>query len=332
MISGGRVKVPADLISFLKKEDHFFLATHINPEADALGSCLALSMALDTLGKETIVYDRDSVPEFCKFLPHHERVVHSTSNITHADMNLILLDCNTPERAGIGGLNFKNAAVIDHHRTEKDFGDIRWIVPGAAATGMMIFYLLKELKVKLTQEMAVNLYAAIAIDTGTFRFGNTTPDVLRVAAELADAGASPAFISNSLYEAWTEKRFRLLIMMLNTLEIRDGIAFVHVTREMFDKTGTGPEDTENFVGFPRMIKNIVMSAFFRETDDNEWKVSLRSKGDTDVSKIAYSFGGGGHKNAAGYEIKEDFESAKKYLLNRSEKFGVTSIRHSFQGS
>jgi len=325
------VKVPSDLISFLKEEDNFLIATHINPEPDALGSSIALSMALGTLGKETVVYDRDSVPELCKFLPGHERVVCSTANISNEKMNLILLDCNTPERAGIESLNFKTAAVIDHHRTEKDFGNIKWIVPGAAATGMMVFYLLKELKVKLTQQIAVNLYAAIAIDTGTFRFGNTTSDVLRVAAELTDAGVSPGFISNNLYEAWTEKRFNLLIMMLNTLEIRDGIAFTRVTREMFNKTGTGPEDTENFAGFPRMIKNIIMSAFFRETGDNEWKVSLRSKGETDVAKIAESFKGGGHKNAAGYEIKADLESAKEYLSGRSEEFGVIPVRFSSRG-
>lgn len=325
------MKVPHDLISFLKKENGFFLATHINPEADALGSSLALSMALGTLGKETVVYDRDGVSEFYKFLPRYERVVSSTANIAPSEMNLVLLDCNTPDRAGIEGLNFKSVAVIDHHRTEKDFGDIKWIVPEAAATGVMVFYLLKKLGVKLTQEMAVNLYTAIAIDTGTFRFGNTTSDVLRVAAELADAGARPGFISNSLYESWTEKRFHLLIMMLNTLEIRDGAAFTHVTREMFNRTGTGPEDTENFAGFPRMMKDIIMSAFFRETGDNEWKVSLRSKGDTDVAKIAESFRGGGHKNAAGYEIKADLESAKKYLLSRSEELGAISIRHSFRG-
>ena len=89
---------------------------------------------------------------------------------------------------------------------------------------------------------------------------------------------------------------------------------------MFNKTGAGPEDTENFSGFPRMMKDIVISAFFRETGDNEWKVSLRSKGNTDVAKIAESFKGGGHKNAAGYEIKADLESAKKSLLSQSEEF------------
>jgi phosphoesterase RecJ-like protein len=325
------VKVPSDIISFLKKENSFFLATHINPEADALGSAIALSMALGILGKKTVVYDRDGVPEFYKFLPRHERVVRSTANILPSEMNLVLLDCNTPERAGIERLDFRRVAVIDHHRTEKAFGDIKWIVPEAAATGMMIFYLLKELGVKLTYEMAVNLYTAIAIDTGTFRFGNTTSDVLRVAAELADAGARPGFISNNLYEAWTGKRFRLLVMMLNTLEITDGVTFTRVTREMFNKTGTGPEDTENFAGFPRMVKDVIISAFFRETGDDEWKVSLRSKGDTDVAKIAESFKGGGHKNAAGYEIKADFASAKKLLLSRAEEFRAISNLRSFPG-
>ena len=111
-------------------------------------------------------------------------------------------------------------------------------------------------------------------------------------------------------------------MALNTLEIRERVAFVHVTKEMFDKTGAGPEDTENFVGFPRMMKDVVISAFFRETGDNEWKASLRSKGDNDVARIAESFKGGGHKNAAGYEIKADLESAKRLLLSRAEEFGV----------
>jgi phosphoesterase RecJ-like protein len=279
-------------------------------------------MALSSLGKESVVYDRDGVPELCKFLPKHERVVRSTANISPSATNLILLDCNTPERAGIEGVGFRRVAVIDHHRTERDFGDIRWIVPEAAATGIMVFYLLKELGVKMTQEMAVNLYAAIAIDTGTFRFGNTTSDVLKVAAELADAGVKPGFIANSLYETWTESRFRLLIMALNTFEIKDLVAFTHVTGEMFRQTGAGPEDTENFVGFPRMMNEIVISAFFRETGKNEWKASLRSKGDTDVARIAKSFKGGGHRNAAGYEIKADLESAKKLLLSRAKEFRI----------
>lgn len=313
------LKVPPELISFLKEGKSFFITTHINPEADAFGSAIALSMALESLGKKTIVYDRDSVPEFYKFLPGHERFRNSTSDLQLSTYSLILLDCNSLKRAGIEGARFNYSAVIDHHKTEKSttqgsFGDIRWIEPEAAATGLMVFYLIKDLGVPITKEIAINLYAAISIDTGTFRYNNTTAEVLRVGAELIEAGVSPAYISHSLYETWSKERFTLLVMALNTLEIREGVAMTHVSKEMYKKTGANPEDTENFPNFPRMMKDIKVSAFYKEIGNNYWKVSLRSKGNMNVAKIASLFGGGGHENAAGFEIKSDLESAKKSLL------------------
>ncbi|MEW6417193.1 MAG: bifunctional oligoribonuclease/PAP phosphatase NrnA [Nitrospirota bacterium] len=308
------LKVPSDVLSFLKEKDKFFLATHINPEGDALGSSLALSTALESMGKNTIVYDRDIIPEFYRFLPGHERFINSIPSIVTDHWSLILLDCNTPERAGIDNLTFKHSAVIDHHETENDFGNIRWVEAEVAATGIMVFYLIKGLGIKITKEMAINLYTAIVIDTGTFRYSNTTAEVLKVSAELIEAGADPAYISNSLYEAWSEKRFALLVMALNTLEIRDNVAITVVTKEMYEKTGTGPEDTENFSNFPRMIKDIKVSAFFREMGENYWRVSLRSKGDINVARIATLFEGGGHKNAAGCKIKANLKSAKEALI------------------
>jgi phosphoesterase RecJ-like protein len=334
---------PEELLNFLRNEDNFLLATHINPEGDAIGSSLALSMALGSIGKKTIVYDRDVVPEFYRFLPGHQRFVNSISNLKSQISNLILIDCNSLERAGLEGLSFKYSTVIDHHEpvplcqpryrehgrggtrpeTEKDFGDIRWVKPEAAAAGIMVFYLIKGLGIKITREMAINLYSAIAIDTGTFRYGNTTADVLRVGAELIEAGADPAYISNSLYEVWSEKRFALLIMALNTLEIRDDVAITVVTKEMYEKTGAGPDDTESFSNFPRMMRDIKISAFFREIGDNYWKVSLRSKGDINVAKIATLFEGGGHKNAAGYKIRANLKSAKKALIKAvNQQFSV----------
>jgi bifunctional oligoribonuclease and PAP phosphatase NrnA len=308
------VKVPHNLLSFLKQADDFFIATHINPEGDALGSSIALSMALETLGKKTLVYDRDPVPDYYRFLPGHERLIHSSSGIETSAFNLLLLDCNTPDRAGLEAVEFRSSAVIDHHETEKEFGTIKWVEPHAAATGMMIFSLIKELGTPITKEIALNLYAALAIDTGTFRYDNTTAEVMKVASELVEAGAKPYLVSNNLYETWSEQRFRLLIMCLNTLEIRENVAFTAVTNEMFQRTGTSAEDTENFSGFPRMMQNVVVSAFFRQIADNGWKVSLRSKGVVNVAEIAALCGGGGHKNAAGFTIKGSLETAKEKLL------------------
>jgi phosphoesterase RecJ-like protein len=308
------VKVPPKLLSFLTERDKFFIATHINPEADALGSSLALSMALESIGKQTILYDKDPVPEFYYYLPGHEKFIQAASSHTTLGLPLILLDCNSLDRAGLEGLNFNYSAVIDHHGTENEFGDVRWVEPEAAATGVMIFYIIKDLGIEMTREIAINLYSAIAIDTGTFRYASTTAEVLRIGAELIEAGASPAYISQSLYETWSEERFALLIMALNTLEIRDRVAITFVTEEMFKKTGTGAEDTENFCSLPRIMKDIKISAFFREIGNNYWKVSLRSRGDIDVARIATLFSGGGHKNAAGYKIKGSLKSVKESLL------------------
>lgn len=308
------MKVPRKLLSFFKREEKFFIATHIDPEADAIGSAVALSMALESLGKKTVLYDRDPIPELYRFLPGHEKFTNSIPPLINSDMPIILVDCNSLDRAGVEGLNFKYSVVIDHHETEKDFGDIKWVEREAAATGMMVYYMLKRMGIRMTRDIAVNLYSAIAIDTGTFRYSNTTPEVLRVGAELIEAGAKPAYISNRLYETWSKERFALLVMDLNTLEIRNDVAITFVTRKMFKVTGAGPEDTESFSNFPRMMKDISISAFFREIGDNCWKVSLRSRGDVNVARIAALFDGGGHKNAAGYKITASLESAKKALL------------------
>jgi phosphoesterase RecJ-like protein len=308
------VKVPPKLLSLLKEQEKFLIATHISPEADAIGSSLALSMALESLGKVTLLYDKDPVPKVCHFLPSFEKFTNIIPSFIFSDFMLILLDCNTPTRAGIDDLPFKYSAVIDHHETEENFGDIKWVVPGASATGMMIFYLIKELGINITRDMAMSLYSAIAIDTGTFRYGNTTAETLRVAAQLVDAGANPAYISNNLYETWSHERFALFVSALNTLEVKDGVAITFVTREMYEKTGAVPEDTENFPAFLRIIRDIEVSVFFREMGDDFWKVSLRSKGKINVALVATLFNGGGHQSAAGYTVRTDFESAKESLL------------------
>ncbi len=306
------MRIPDELIHFIAREKKFLIATHVNPEGDALGSALALSMALEAMEKETIVYDRDPVPESYRFLPGHERFTTSLLSITPGAPPLILLDCNEPGRAGIDGVPIPFSAVIDHHETEKEFGEIRWIEPRAAATGAMVFALLKKLRVRITRDMATNLYTAIAIDTGTFRYSNVTADVLRDAAELVEMGADPAAVAEGLYETWSRGRFMLLIDVLNTLEMSDGLAMTVATKEMFMRTGTTAEHTENFSNFPRMMKENVVSAFFRETEDG-WKVSLRSKGAVNVARIAEEFRGGGHRNAAGYRVKGDLKKAKESL-------------------
>ncbi len=308
------MKIPRDLLVAVRDENTFLIAVHIDPDGDAIGSALALSSALESLGKKTFVFSRDPVPKYYRFLPGHDKFSSGLKEAMRENPVLILVDCNTTARAAVEGYHFRKAFVIDHHETEKDFGDIRWIDHTAAATGIMIFYLLKALRTAFTKEIATNLYTAISVDTGTFRYSNTSADVLRVSAELVAAGADPNHIAISLYESWDHKRFRLLVMALNTLEVRNGIAMIHVTQNMFRETHTRSEDTEHFSSFPRMIGSIKMAVLLRELDNGAWKASLRSRGGLNMARIAEKFGGGGHENAAGFKIKADLKVVKDILF------------------
>lgn len=313
------MKIHREIVSVLTKEKAFLIATHINPDGDAIGSALALAGALESMGKEVRVYNKDRVPEFYRFMPGHKRFKSSLKNTLPKNPVLVLLDCNSPERAALEKYSFRISVVIDHHETEADFGDIRWVVPAAAATGLMVFYLIKAMGVALSSDIAANLYTAIAVDTGTFRYSNTSSEVLKASAELIESGANPAFISECLYERWEGNRFDLLVMTLNNLEIKNDVAMMHITKDMFQKTDTTPEDTENFSNFPRTIKSVKISALFRDIGDGFWKVSLRSKGKVNVAKIAELYGGGGHKNAAGFKIRGSLKSAKEKLLLAAKK-------------
>ena len=313
------MKIPREIVAVLKKEKVFLIATHLNPDGDAVGSALALASSLESMGKEVYVYNKDVVPELYKFMPGTKRFRSGLKKSLSQKPVLVLLDCNSPERAGLEQYSFRMSVVIDHHETERDFGDIRWVVPSAAATGLMVFYLIKAMGVRVTSDMAINLYTAIAVDTGTFRYSNTSSEVLRASAELIEAGANPAFVSECLYERWEENRFDLLVMTLNNLEIKNNVAVMHITKNMFEKTGTQPEDTDNFSNLPRMIKSVKIAALFRDMGKGFWKASLRSKGNVNVAKIAELYGGGGHKNAAGFKIKGSLKSAKEKLLFAMKK-------------
>jgi phosphoesterase RecJ-like protein len=288
---------------------------HINPDGDAIGASLALAEMLQSIGKRAVVYCRDRVPDLCSFMPGHEEIVHSYDPGRTSDSTLVVVDCNTDERAAVDASAFKKSIVIDHHMTEKPFGDIKWVEPSICATGLMIYHIGKALDIPLTSQTALNLYAAISVDTGTFRYSNTTPDTMTAAAELIRAGAKPAIVANHLYNEWSRQRFTLLKEVLKTLEIYGDTAMISATEKMMDETGAKPEDTENFVNFPNMINSINVSVFFRETGGGVWKASLRSKDTVNVAEVAEVFGGGGHKNAAGFRTKEDLGVLKKKLLD-----------------
>lgn len=318
---------PPELLTFLRDSDNFLIASHISPDGDAIGSSVALSMMLKSIGKKTILINKDTVPPEYLFIPGIGDFLslkdYADSNFK-AD-NLILIDCNDIKRAGIEEIvgshsGFIKTAIIDHHETDKSSIDIHWIVPEAPATGMMVYYIIKEMGVKITPEMATSLYTTISFDTGNFRYENTTSDVLKVASDLVASGAKPHLIYSSIFEQWSTKRFRLMIEVMRSLELHNGIAIGAITKEMFERTSTSENDAESFVSIPRILETVNVSVLIRETKDNYYRVSLRSKSSINVAKIAKAFGGGGHKNAAGFRTKTDLNTLKTSLLDKIKTF------------
>lgn len=313
------MRAPEDLLRTIKEGVKFIVASHMSPEADALGSAIALGMALAAMGNTAVIFNHDKVPEYCAFLPGAERVTDTLHGVNTEEFTLLLLDCNTPDRAALEGVRFKGSAVIDHHMTETEFGDVKWVEPKSPATGLMVFHLLKQMGAEITPDIATNLYAAIAVDTGTFRHLNTTAESLRVASELAEAGAEPGPIASDIYESWTLKRFNLQCATLGSLELHGPVAVISVTLRMLKETGTTLEDTEEFANLPCMIKDVKVSAFLKEVRNGYWRVSLRSKNDYNVASVAGRFGGGGHRNASGFSMKGDYIRARDTLLKTLKK-------------
>ncbi|MBI5408581.1 MAG: bifunctional oligoribonuclease/PAP phosphatase NrnA [Nitrospirae bacterium] len=316
------MKISSKLLNVIRQNGSFLIAGHINPEGDAIGSILALALGLKKIGKKDVyLLSRDGVPEILKFLPSAKLIKNSPPKKIY-DV-LMIVDCNVPERTGFKDLTGKNTVVIDHHIPPGDSDSAEFyrslaasfIDPHAAASGVLIYKLLTALKIPIDKNIAVNLYTAILVDTGGFRYSNTSPESLQTACHLVEAGARPWSITKEIFENIPYKSMKLLGLSLATLDKKDGIAWMTTTADMFKKTGATSEDSEDFVDFPRKVKDIEAAAFFREDGDNTFKISLRSKGRVNVEKIAKSFGGGGHFAAAGCKVKGTLKEVQEKVFS-----------------
>lgn len=335
---------PEIIIEAIRKNSTFLITSHINPEGDAIGSELALALALEKMGKVVDIRNLHPVPEIYKFLPHSERVKPALKifnrgpalvptcqdNRGKADKvdkrydTLLLLDCGSLNRTGWisdHSLLADNIFVIDHHRTESPFKNNGWIEPGASSTGEMIYNLIASLGIDIDSEMAINIYTAIMTDTGSFRYSSTTPEAFRIAGILVGKGVNPSKINEEVYEKLPFRKLKLLGYAMKTIDRnQDGkVAWMTVNQRMFRLTGAGPEDTEEFVNNLMSIKGVEVAILFRQTGSKSYKLSFRSKGKIDVAGIAEALGGGGHSNASGCELKGTLSEIKNKIVEMVEK-------------
>lgn len=297
----------------IEQNQRFVLTTHINPDPDAIGSELALARYLASHGKIVAVLNHSATPANCAFLDP-EGIIQQFDPSQHGNMVLnadaiLILDANQAERLqSLKPYVIHSKAVkvcVDHHLDKSPFADLYIIDEDSAATGEILFNLLLFLdKDSLTSEIAACLYAAVMTDTGSFRFPKTDPELHRMVATLIERGADPVQIYLRIYEQGSANRLQLLGHVLSTLQLAHGgrAAYMLVTLDMFDRTGTTEEETENFVTYTLMISGVQVGIMFTELAD-AIKVSFRSRGEIAVNELAQEFGGNGHKNAAGARIQ-----------------------------
>lgn len=309
----------------LSKANHIVLTAHIHPDGDALGSLLALYAYLSAQGKQVKMLLDDEVPRAFKFLADWDKIEKPQDTVVEADL-LVVLDSSDVERIGkVKDVVTAPILNIDHHISNCKFAEYWYIDSQVAATGELIFKLLKEMNAAITSSMAAALFTAIATDCGFFRYANTSAETLKLASELVALGAKPNIISESL-DTKPRSVIEVLPKVLETLEIIEcgqagQIAALTLNQKILSDF---KDDTEGFINYPRNIEGVEIAIMFKEADTHSVRVSLRSKM-VDVSQLALAFGGGGHARAAGCTVTEPLAKAKTLIIDAAKQLLVKGL-------
>ncbi len=305
----------SQVVELIEKKQNFAITTHVRPDGDGIGSSLGLYWLLNSLGKNAEVILRDTVPGSYRQLPGADGI-RQVAEVNGKYDAVFVIECSDVTRPGINNLENQFTVNIDHHATSEHFGTVNWIDSTASAVGEMIYNLCKAIGGRISKEIAECVYMALVTDTGSFHFPNTTDRTLKVASELVKAGAKPSVISEAVYNNYSWSRIELMRRVLETVR-RDKtgcVAWMRQTLEMVEKSGAVDGDNSGFVNMPLVAKEVEAAVYMREVQPGAYRVSLRSKGDLNVARIAEKFGGGGHKNAAGCRVTGDWDEQEKEIV------------------
>ena len=321
------------LISHLANSRTFFLATHVNPDGDALGALLALGLTLKSDGREVMMFNESPIPAVYRFLPGIEQIERDVPSPFDYE-TAVVLDCGDLERVG------ETAAAqirgcpriinIDHHVTNTGFGHHQLVDPAASSSTAIVYRLLKHMGLTIGREVATSIYTGILTDTGSFRFANTNRQAFDICAEMVGCGVDPYTVAQHVYGTYSLGRIKLLNMALDSIEVSANgkLSLMTLTREMFAETKTKPEDVDGMINYAKRIEDVVVAAMIIENtngcapaidDRQRYHVSLRSEGAVDVARIAASFGGGGHFNAAGFGAEASLRELKAQIYTIASK-------------
>ncbi|MDR3071500.1 MAG: bifunctional oligoribonuclease/PAP phosphatase NrnA [Endomicrobium sp.] len=323
-VHGSDTKKISEILKIIKQSKTFFIAGHVNPDGDSLGSALALSSILNRSGKKASVYCADEVPDFFKFLEGIDKIKKLADKNDTFDCAIILESLDFSRMGNIICKNQSKKIInIDHHLASTNFGTVNYIVPSSSSTAELIMNILEHMKIKLIKSEAESLYTGILTDTGSFQQTNTTVNSHIMAAKLMEYGIDVNEIYNKIYEKCSISALKLRGLALCGIKtmVNNRVAYVVLTKDMFRKSGASDSDSEGIVSYTLKIKNIKIGCVFKEIDEKMTKISCRSVRDFDLLDVVRKFDGGGHKNAAGCTIDDCVSvSIKKFTDVLKEKF------------
>lgn len=313
-----------ELIDYLVCNDHFVVASHDGPDADGLGAAYALVLSLRAIGKKAVPTVAGNIPAKYRFIDKAEIFVSATASdwppFDPAETTLIVVD--THDFTYLGSLGDKLLAsagkfmAIDHHELKGDPGRFSFVDPTASSTCELVYLIASKLGVDLPADAAEAIFAGMVYDTGSFAYPKTSKRTLAFASELVRLGVQPYAIHNQLYESSSIGVLILQKMVFSTLELHNEntIAVQTLRRSDLAASGAAYEDAEDLVNIPLQGRTVEVSILFKENPEGRLRCSLRSKGRINVAHIAQSFGGGGHKTAAGFTCTAPLESSKADVL------------------
>ena len=327
----------AEAVRLVRNGQRFLLTCHVLPDADAIGSMLGLAEVLRALGKDVYLYNRDPVPPQLQFLPGVDAVRASLPTGVVFDATFItdtaarsLLPRKFPPPSVTGPV-----VMVDHHVAHDDFGDVVLRDTSACATAVVVLALAKALAVNTLPPLAaMPLYTAMVADTGGFRYPGTTAQTLRTAADLLETGIDPWLVASNVFENWSMARMRLLGLAINAIETEYAgrVAVLMVPQTMLQKAGATDELAEGMVEYGRMLKGVEISIMLWERRPRSdetlvgtmlTRLSLRSAGVADVSRVAVALGGGGHRAAAGATVNMDIRTVRdRVLFEAGRELGI----------
>ena len=308
------------IVDAIRARRRFVISSHSRPDGDSIGSQLAMALALRTLGKDVHIINKDRAPGPILQFPGVAEI--EIADAVSGDYDAaIIMECGDLQRTGVAGLDRFFVINIDHHPGNSTYGQLNWFDSTAAACGEMVFDLIAALGVPLDAAIGTHIYLAILTDTGSFHYSSISPRTFEICARALEAGVDPVRVARNVYDSNNMGRLKLFGAVLSAMQLdpTGRVAIVYLDHEMAREAGGTYEDTEGLINLPLTVKEIEAVVFFKQNEGDQYRVSMRSKGEIDVGAIAKEFDGGGHKNAAGCTVTGPIDSLQKLFVERIDQ-------------